>query len=178
MVVSGVVLGALFSTECWSQSLWKESQSLRAYDGPARPREELALVRWGTSSPMLVESVDGKATSEFARAAGQKEVLADTMKNRMFHSPHRLHWPYGCLLLPGEHVLVVTSRSQATAHVTLKFSVEKGQEYKLDYEVLHSSSQTRSDAVGQVMRVETTTSARPVVIQVSTKKVVSTVVEE
>jgi hypothetical protein len=70
------------------------------------------------------------------------------------------------------------SRYAANGETDLLIQSGTYQEYKLDYEVLHSSSQTRSDAVGQVMRVETTTSARPVVIQVSTKKVVSTVVEE
>jgi hypothetical protein len=177
LVFSGLVLGVLFSTECWGQSLWKESQSLRAYDGPEHPREELALVGWGSLSPMLVESVDGKATSEFAKAAGQKEVMADTMKNRVLHSPHRLHWPYGCLLLPGEHVLVVTSRSQPTGHVTLKFAVEKGQEYRLGYEALHRSTHTKMYPDGGYV-IESETTGRPVIIQLSNKKVVSTVVEE
>jgi len=166
LVVSGVVLGAVFSADCMSQSLWKESQSLRAYDGPARPREELALVRWGTLSALTVESVDGKAASEWARAAGQKEIMADTMKNRIWHSPHRLHWPYGCLLLRGEHVLVVIPRSGG-GESTLRFVAERGEEYKLTYEELE-----RKDTGFFVEKT-----VRPVIVRLSTKQVVSAPVE-
>ena len=166
LVISGVVLGAVFSADCMSQSLWKESQSLRAYDGPARPREEVALVRWGTLSPLTVESIDGKAVSEFARAAGQKEIMPDTMKNRMWHSPHRLHWPYGCLLLPGEHVLVVIPRSGA-GESTLRFVAERGEEYMLTYKELE-----RKDTGFFVEKT-----VRPVIVRLSTKQVVSAPVE-
>jgi hypothetical protein len=160
---SGIVLATILSIAC--ASLWDESQSLRAYDGPARPREELALVICNRA--LTVISIDGKGASEYSQAAGQKKILADTtLKERFFkYSPNRIDWPYGYMLLPGEHVLVVVGRKFITGTWNLKFVARRGESYLLTYENLGVISTTVSGFTAKV---------RAIIRRSSTNEIVST----
>ena len=147
---------------------WDEGRSLRAYDGPPRPKEQVAHLSRMRAMASWVVSIDGKTVEEYAKVSGQ-EILADTPKNRFRYSPYKRDFPTGYVLLPGEHDIVISGQTRQAlppyAGWHLRFIAEPAVNYSIEH--LYEAGE-------MFRRIEKGESSGVVILKKATKDIVST----
>ena len=132
--------------------LFNPAKVIPAYEGPPKQKNELGSLHYGSEETLAlhIAEIDGKKVIDILEAAG-----FNSEKDRYS----------GFYLLPGEHTIKVVGSSYRTPWVRqtrmsayasgtwwLKFTVEPGHKYLIDYKVLKKIKGTSKSAISVVVK--------------------------